>query len=201
MDIAYTLPQTDNSDAQTNMYDGLAYVRLNSLGAYLLNITQTYTPPQRLLTKPPSLSTESLFIITDPKDTNSDMFFAPYATKIGENRYKTDYNTFLNGCLNAYELQHKINNFKEVLDGTPLPENWTEFFDTLQKKSNPFDTPEANKVISIAKTQTELIKLIVQDPILSKLVIKAEFHHLIIPQKNIAKVKQRLREFGYLWED
>ena len=81
-----------------------------------------------------------------------------------------------------------------------MPENWTEFFDTLQKKSNPFDIPEANKVISIAKTQPELIKLIVQDPILSKLVIKAEYHHLIIPQKNIAKVKQRLREFGYLWE-
>lgn len=200
MDIAYTLPQTDSSDNQTNIYDGLAYVRFNSLGAYLFNITQTYTPPQRLLANPPSLSTESLFITTDPKDVTSDIFFAPYANKIGENRYKTDYNTFLNGCLNAHELQNKIDNFKEVLDGTPLPENWIEFFDTLQKKSNPFDIPEANKVISIAKTQPELIKLIVQDPILSKLVIKAEYHHLIIPQKNIAKVKQRLREFGYLWE-
>lgn len=200
IDIAYSTPPVDAQSAQVDSYDGLTHVRINALGAYLFGFVSDYSPPQQQLTNPPFLSAESLFIATDPKDATSDIFFAPYTAKIGENRYKTDYTIFLNGCTTPSELRAKINNFKELVMDMPLPTIWSHFLDELEKKATPFDTPEANKVVSISKSQPELIKLIVQDPILSKLVIKAEYHHLIIPQHNIAKFKQRLRNFGYLWD-
>ena len=200
IDIAYSVPPIDAQSTQINIYDGITYIRLNPLGAYLFGFVSDYKPPKQQLTNPPSLSSESLFITTDSKDVTSDIFFAPYTTKIGENRYKTNYAIFLNGCTTASELRAKINNFKELVIDAPLPTIWSDFLSELEKKAAPFDTPETNKVVSISKSQPELIKLIVQDPILSKLVIKAEYHHLIIPQRNIAKFKQRLIDFGYLWD-
>ena len=46
--------------------------------------------------------------------------------------------------------------------------------------------------------QLELIRLVAQDPVVKTLVIKAEGYLVLVPKGNMAALKRRLQEFGYL---
>jgi len=40
--------------------------------------------------------------------------------------------------------------------------------------------------------------LIVQDPVIKKLVLKAELFHILVSKENLSKFKSRMKELGYL---
>jgi hypothetical protein len=53
-------------------------------------------------------------------------------------------------------------------------------------------------IFKIPEGRQELLQLIAQDPVIKKLVAKAEGYLLIVPNKHLAELRRRLAEFGYM---
>jgi len=178
-------------------YDGLKYVRLNSLGAYVSGQQTRYDAPEEISHSKIELSADSLTIISDKNDTTATIILEPYTEKVTPNRFKTDFSIFLKGISDKKELADKIKLFKQTVT-EDLPPNWVTFFDQLQQKIDPLAKVSSMVVYKIPADNPELIKLIARDAKLKSLCFKAEGYHIIVEKKKLANFKARLREFGYL---
>jgi hypothetical protein len=79
-----------------------------------------------------------------------------------------------------------------------LPKNWQEFFITLDKKINPLTAVNEVLVFKIPSGDPELVKLLIQNQEIKKLLIKAEDYQIIVLQKDYATLRNKLKSFGYL---
>lgn len=178
-------------------YDGLKYIRLNSLGAYVSGQRTRYEAPEEISHSKIELSPDSLTIISDKNDTTAAIVLEPYTEKVTPNRFKTDFSIFLNGISDKKELADKIRLFKQSVT-EELPPNWITFFDQLHQKIDPLAKVPSMVVYQIPADNPELIKLIARDAKLKNLCFKAEGYHILVEKKKLAAFKARLREFGYL---
>lgn len=197
VEIAYNQPDTTLAvDTYFSPYDGLQYVKLTELGAYVVGKQQTYKIPEEAETTPLTLSEDSLMILSDETDKSADVVLRNFAHKVGMNRYQTDATTFLEGCTSKKSIQEKIALFQETVTDK-LPSNWKAFFDELLENINPLKNVSKNYTLfQIPSNNRTLIQLIAQDPILKKLILKGEGFHIFVSKANLPNFKKRLKEFG-----
>ncbi|MEM9849081.1 MAG: hypothetical protein AAF847_14445 [Bacteroidota bacterium] len=197
VDIAYNESNVETLGQNTfSPYDDLKYVRLTSLGAYVVGTADTYVPPKGAAGLEILLSADSLTMIVDEKDEVADTMLDPYAERISPTRFQTDYRIFLKECRSKKELDGKIKLFQQFISND-LPKNWEDFFNELRRKIDPFDEVKNLRIFKIPTDNDKLIKLVARDAKLKKLVIKAEGYHLLIEKGNMSTFKKRLQEFGY----
>ena len=198
LDIGY-----DEVDAEVvgqtcdSPYEGLRYIRLTNLGAYVAGKNTEYQLPDEIGKSSIELSSDSLTIISDENDPTAAVVLEPYTEKVSPNRFRTDFPTFLSGIANKKELADKITLFKQTVTAD-LPPNWQTFFKELERKIDPFGKVTNIKIFKIPTDNPDLIKLIARDATLKKLCFKAEGYHILVAKDKIARFKKRLREFGYL---
>jgi len=198
LDIAYNHPiKKEEENVFPKLYESVQYVRLNKLGAYILGKTNSYELPEQLTNSSIELSTDTLTITIDPKDTIAPISLAPFTVKVSPNRFNTDFSIFLKGVKNKSDLENKIKLFVASLS-VEIPENWNDFFEELRAKINPLTLIEDTFVFQIPTNNKELLKLIAQDKKLSNLCDKAEAYQILVSKKNLNKFKSRLEDFGYL---
>ena len=197
VEIAYNPPDTKSIvDTYFSAYDGLQYVRLTELGAYVSSEYRTYTPPKEAEARPLVLSEDSLMILSDEEDTSSDILLQNFTQKVGANRYQTDAAIFLKGMKFEDEIQEKIDLFKQTVTDE-WPNNWKAFFEGLVKNINPFkDVSQEYVLLQIPPDNRQLIQLIAQDSLLKKWVLKGEQFHIFVSKANLTKFRNRLKEFG-----
>jgi len=199
VEIAYNAPDTDQIGGTCfSPYDGLQYVRLTDLGAYVFGKTKEYTKPVNVQKVPLILSKDSLMILSDETDSTADILLQNYTQRVGANRYQTDAAAFLKDCKAKGDLQNKINLFKQTVTDK-LPPNWNAFFEGLLANINPLKKVTSSYVLmQIPDDKRELMRLIAQDTILKKYALKAENFHILVKKTDLAKFKNRLKEFGFL---
>lgn len=198
IDIAYNDPIFDKQ--ATPLYNGIQYVRLNALGAYLLGIADNYETPELKVIPNPILSPEKLSITAHPDDKTATILLAPYTNKAtDQNVYITNYGIFMHDCSNLNQLENKIASFKNILKNIEIPNNWQQFFTTILAQSNAFQEASSHRLIQIPAENTTLTRLIARDAELKKYIIKAENYYIIVFSKNESAVKKRLKELGYFW--
>jgi hypothetical protein len=127
----------------------------------------------------------------------TDSLLGTYADKIGSNRYAVSNETFLKNINSKKELKIKIDIFKQIIN-TDLPANWKTFFSILDKKIHPLTPIAEVLVFKIPNDDPELIKLLIQNPSIKKLLIKAEDYQIIVSKKDYPTLKTKLKTFGYL---
>ena len=139
VEIAYNTPDTSEIiDTYYSPYDGLQYVKITDLGAYVSSNYKTdYTPPQTVEKTPLVLSEDSLMILSDETDVTADILLKNYTEKVGPNRYQTDPSIFLKDCRSVEDIQNKVDLFQQTVSNE-LPANWKAFFDTLLSNTDPF---------------------------------------------------------------
>lgn len=197
VDIAYNEVEEYEEYEFSSDYQGLKYIRLNKLGAYVTSMGGKYEMPQSLTQSSIQLSKDSLTILIDENDTIAPVILEPYTQQVSANRFRTDYGFFLKGVKSNSDLESKIKLFKQSIK-TDLPHNWTAFFTDLRKKVNPLQRKDTVKVFEIPTDNKELLRLIAKDRLLQKLCFKAEGYQIIIKDKDYNRFKKRLQEFGYL---
>ncbi|MFK7906439.1 MAG: hypothetical protein AB8B69_15010 [Chitinophagales bacterium] len=199
VEIAYNAPDTDQIGGTCfSPYDGLQYVRLTDLGAYVLGKTKEYTKPINVQKVPLILSKDSLMILSDETDSTADILLQNYTQRVGANRYQTDAAIFLKNCKSKTDLQNKISLFKQTVTDK-LPPNWNAFFEGLLANINPLKkVTNSYLLMQIPADNKELVRLIAQDAILKKYVLKAENFHILVKKTDLVKFKNRLKEFGFL---
>ena len=178
-------------------FDGLRYIRLTDLGAYVAGKRTRYDAPEEISHSTIELSKDSLTIISDKNDPTASIILEPYTEKVTPNRFRTDFAIFLKGIANKKELGDKIKLFKQSVTDE-LPPNWQTFFTQLNQKIDPLEAILGVSIFQIPEDNPELIKLIARDAKLKSLCFKAEGYHILVPKKKLAQFKARLREFGYL---
>ncbi|MDI6792133.1 MAG: hypothetical protein QME81_04610 [bacterium] len=199
VDIAYNLPQNDLFQEKTNEYlsvfDGLQYIRLTKLGAYISGLTEKYEVKFEEEKANIILDERRLIINIEGKDILKTLALERIADKIADNHYRVDYNSFLKECYSKKDITQKVKFFKDEISSKP-PEVWQDFLDDILKKINPL-TPEKTMAVYKLTPDQELISLVAKDEILRKHIFKAEDYRIVIEASNVKKVKKRLGEFGY----
>ncbi|MDM8538617.1 hypothetical protein QUF70_17825, partial [Desulfobacterales bacterium HSG17] len=200
LDIAYDSPKNEVFQEKMNPYlsifDSLKYVRLTSLGAYLLGLSEDYDVKFEVKEAKVSLDDQRLIINLDKPDTLKTLVLDKIADKITDTCFAVNYNSFLKSCVSKEDIRQKIRLFREKISSAPPP-IWKEFINEIMNKINPMTEEKSMKVYKL-KPNDELISLIAKDEVLKKYILKAEDFHIIINSKHLRHVKARLEEFGYL---
>ncbi len=197
VEIAYSTPKTDSLVRDYfSPYDGLKFVKLTELGAYVIGKRKQYTQAPETKQIPLVLSEDSLMIISDETDLTADILLKNYSQKVGSNRYKTDYSSFLQGTHSEKDVKNKIKLFQKIVNNK-LPANWKAFFDSLTNNMNSLtDVSNQYSLLKISPSNKKIIHLIAQDTELKKYVRKAEGFHILVKKSDLTKFKTRLKEFG-----
>lgn len=199
VDIAYNYPKNERIQKKEMEYlsafDGLQYIRLTPLGAYITGLTKDYAFKAEMESANFVLDDKRLLINLDGKDRLKAILLERFADKISENCYKVTSGSFLKSCVTLKEIEGRIKLFKKQVSAKP-PRIWEDFLNDILDKIDPL-IPEPDLLVFRLKEHPELIELMARDEIMQKLILKAEGYHVLIPSKNLYKVKKRLEAFGY----
>ncbi|MBF0389446.1 MAG: hypothetical protein HQK71_05000 [Desulfamplus sp.] len=199
VDIAYNYPSNQSYQVPNKkyltLYDGLKYVRLTKLGAYLLGITDKYEAKITKEDADITLDDNRLMLRIEGSDPFKEMLLEKLSEKVHANNYKLTYSSFLKDCITIKDVEQKIKLFKKHISSKPS-EIWQTFFKDVRDKINPL-TPKTSLVVYEIQPNSELVNLIAKDAVLRKYILKAEKYHIVLDTANRAKVKKRLEEFGF----
>lgn len=199
VDLAYNLPENpmvqEAGKKYLSVFDGLRYIRLNPLGAYLIGVAETYAAQIEEERAELLLDDKRLIVAIEGKDRLKTLVLEKIADKISDKCYKVNYQSFLKECTSKADIERKIELFYTQVAAKP-PHIWQEFLDEVSQKINPL-TPKQTMTVYKLNQNKELIHLIARDEVLKKYLFKAEDYHIVIDSKHIGKVKKRLEEFGY----
>lgn len=179
-------------------YDGVRFIRLTPLGAYVFGYTDEYesdvTQPFEL-----GLSDDVLSILLTAGDMElASRAIASFARPVGNKRFQTNADMFLQDCNTAKDLKQKIDLFSTLFPGD-LPANWQTFFRELSQKANPL-TEEEFQVFSINPNDQKLLQLLAQDEQIREICSKAEGYRILVRIKDFKRLQKLLRAYGYLVE-
>ncbi|HLC16506.1 MAG TPA: hypothetical protein VJL89_09810 [Thermodesulfovibrionia bacterium] len=199
LDIAYRAPKNPlfqlKDKEYLSVFDGLEYIRLTELGAYIFGLTQTYEVKIKEEKAKATLDEQRLILTLDKTDLLKSMILDQIADKISDTCYKVSYQSFLRECRSDKELKNKIQLFKQTIS-SELPSVWKAFFDELNNRVNPLNEVQGMVVYKL-KEDRELAELMARDEVLKKYILKAENYHIVVSEKDKAKVLRRLEEFGF----
>ena len=182
-----------------SVYDGLKYIRVTELGAYVFNHTKAYSG---VIKRPFTLALDedSLSILLTDGDTGlASKAISSFAKPVGGNRFTTNASLFLENCKTEDDLTHKISIFTSIFPGD-LPANWSAFFSDISLKANPLKPTAEYHIFHVSENNKQLLHLLARDEELKKICIKAEKFHILVHYTNLTKLKNILRSYGYLIE-
>lgn len=198
IDIAYTKPENDTIRSVKrpyfSEYDGLEYIRLSELGAYVLGKTSTFDYRSKLNAEI-TLDDQRLIANIKGFDPAKQMVLEKMGEMIHDGCYRMNYQTFLKGCRSTKDIDFKIELFDQHISDNP-PDNWKNFIHDITAKKNPL-IKKGNMCVFKLKDNQELIDLIAQDELLRKVILIAEDYHIIVLDYNVIMVQRRLEEFGF----
>ena len=199
LDVAYDVPENpllqERDNPYLSLFDGVHYVRLTPLGAYILGLKKKYDAVVQEEIANVLLDDKRLIMTMEGRDPLKAMVIEKLADQISENCYKVNYQSFLKECSTKKDIKQKITMFKDHVSEKPPP-IWQEFLDDVESKINPLVSKQKMKVFKLKQSQ-DLIALMARDDVLKQYIRKAEEYHIVIEESNISKVKKRLEEFGY----
>ena len=201
LEMAYNYPDFGEFPKTFNSgFDELQYVRLTSLGAYILGLSDVYEPADGLhKNNKLKLSEESLMILVEGDATVFEIMLAKFAEKAGANRFKVSQAHFLKDCSSHNDIVKKIMLFKKTIV-EKLPVFWEMQFTTWQLNSLKIGEDITTKLFKIPPNEKDLQRLIAQDEVLKKIILKAEQFYILVQSGNVTKFKTRMKELGYLVE-
>ncbi len=200
VDIAYNLPENpilqEKEHKYLSVFDGLQFVRLTRLGAFVLGLTKEYTMEGIEEQKANLILDEGrLLIHIEGEDMLKRLALEKIGEKMSNAHYRVDYNSFLKECFCEKDIQQKITLFKDYISSKP-PQIWQDFLDGILKKINPLTIEQEVTVYKLTPDKA-LISLIATDELLKKYILKAEDYRILIKAVHINKIKKRLGELGY----
>lgn len=177
-------------------YNGLRFVRLNPLGAYVTGILGEYSSSNRRKISRIVLSKTDLIATVSNGNDMKYFFLRSIGKEISPCAFHIDYASFLKKCNFAQDVETKIATFTRLVEN-PLPENWRQFLAHVKNRINPFKSHQEMVVITLPHDE-ELFAILITDTYLRKTVLKVEDHRIAVPRHALKQVVSKLRKYGYL---
>ena len=196
LEVAYHVPA-----GVTPIYGCLDYIRLTKLGEYAFNQTEEYNAPG--IHKPTEyfeMDDERLIIRAiqiDGKNPYENML-QNVAENIGAHRYRITIKTFMDGCSNQEDLDHKWNFITNNICDKPSA-IWQELYADAKRRCLPLmNAGIGYSLKKIKEDNYELMHIMTTDKYIREHIIRAERNHVLIETKCMEKVKATLRKYGYI---
>jgi len=206
IDIAYIHPSgsrenytdlwgTDDFDFLSR-YDGLKYFRLTPLGAYCLELTNTYTAADLEIRPVFKVLPNLEIVITDHSITASDLLvLEQYAKKFSDNTWQLNQDKLLI-AIAAGHVVSEIQAFLQSGCGHPLPETVIQLLKDIQQKTESLQAKGTGRLIECV--DVSLAVLIANDSRTKKYCLLAGEKSLIVPLELESKFRSALQKLGYI---
>ncbi len=209
IDVAYIHPDGALSDCRglwgwgmddtkfLSRYDGLTHIRINALGAFAMEMTDTYDAgPQKnraVLTVLPNHDV----VVTDAQSLSpaDKLFLEKSCKKKSSAVWKLTTRTLLEAAQNGTTIE-EIRAFLESRSAQPIPGTVTTLLDDTKKRSNGFEY--AGRTHLVACKETVVQKLVTTDAKLSKLCRPAGENHIVILPGKEKQFMTALLRLGYI---
>jgi hypothetical protein len=208
LDLLYTPPEEASLVARysrymhfetpyLSLYDGLRYLRINNLGAYLLGQVRAYVPAVQPQAGLFTISPELEVSLARPGDLtpNDEHLLSLIAAPLGRGRYRLE--TPL--VLSAVEAGHDWAELADFLNGRhagPPPPALTAWLERLQAKSQSFSNGGTALLVKV--NDEALLELALADPVLQKLCSPLDRRALVVPAAKEKAFRARLKELEYI---
>jgi hypothetical protein len=200
MEIAYDGVDTEEFPITfSSEYDNLRYMRLTPLGAYILGLSDHYTPTHEHTKNKMTLQEDSLMILTEGDIAVHELTLAKFAEKAGGNRFKVTASLFLKDCHSHESIGNKITLFRQIVR-EKLPAFWETQFQTWLSNAVKLQEDITTKLFKIPANDKNLQRIIVTDDVLKKIILKAEKFYILVPSSKVSIFKSRMKELGYVIE-
>ena len=206
IDIAYTRPAGVRSDYTGfwgaddleffSRYDGLQYLRLNSLGAYCLGLTDTYTlAPQEHRPTVRVLPNRDV-VITDLEAAAGEMLILSlYAEKSSERVWRLEQAKMLAAVESGRDLK-ELRELLQTRSENELPDVIARFLEDVEERSRRVLDRGMARLIECADKDTA--QLLAHDPRVKRYCMAAGERHIVVSAENEAAFRKGLRQLGYI---
>ena len=204
VDIAYTRPEnarldfTDMSGADSHSYlsryDGLRYFRVNPLGAYCLELTDSYTP-----TRPEVRAALSVYPdrriqrVRGTLGQDEILLLETYANRESTDVWRLDGTRILL----AIEAGRDIGELREFMagrDDQELPERVDGFLRQTERAAHALAPRGAAAMFECADAET--LARLMEDKTVGGLCLPAGERHLVVPEKSVAAFRKAVHRMG-----
>jgi hypothetical protein len=205
IDVAYSLPygaRVDYSDFWgvdefefLSRYDGLRYLRLNDLGAYCLDLSETYTP--RVVDRAPlfEIVADLNLVLLRPTEPAEQLQLEQIATPLSDDRWRLNAKMILKRGADADE-RGRIREFIESsLEGDP-PAELRELLDSVDARASAL--VDAGPARLIQCSDPALAAMLSSDPATAAHCNRAGERQLCVPEKRLAAFRKGLAKLGFV---
>lgn len=199
LDLAYDSTETSKIGGEgcLTIYDGLRAIRLTALGALITeqrSLAELATPETVVACE---LDVNRPFIQCSGPKQLAEVMLQPFARRVAPHRYRFDEVRFLKGCETRMDLETKIQRFNRII-GKGLPPYWETVFSDMLSKTGILKPAGEFTVFQIMVEDERAVEQLIGDRVLRSLIRLAEGRFVLVHRDDIAQLKQRLTELGYL---
>jgi hypothetical protein len=216
IEIAYTWPEETPHDFghvyglddydYLSRYDGLLGLRLTNLGAFVLGLTDAYSPPPVVAEQGPAVLKvlpNLDVVITDARRVmaNDRTFLERIGTATSQDVYRLSREQVLEAAeqgLSIEQMRAFLAN-KSGLSESELPQTVRVFFEDLQQRLGALR--EGGKMLVLEGDDPYLLTELANTPALRSVVRLATVDRqtvLLVPEDREATVRRQLRKLGYV---
>jgi hypothetical protein len=203
IDVAYVEPENARRDYKSmwgaedlsflSRYDGLLYFRLNALGAYVLELTHSYTPAgieaKASLNVLPSLQINATGLSLDEA-----LVLETWAEKESDTTWRLDRDKAFNVVENGGNLA-ELREFLVARDEQELPDTVVAFFVTTERNARALKQKGSALLIECANA--ELAELLATHERTKKLCLRAGDKHVVVKENDEEAFRKAAHLLGY----
>jgi hypothetical protein len=207
VDIAHIPPEHARDDYWENWgaddlnclsrYDGLNFFRITALGAYTLDIAETYTPTPRESCPALTVLPNRDIVIQDASAFSSAdaLFLERIAVKSGDHTWALDKMRLLDALENGIRAE-EIHGFLDAMSQAPVPDNVRHFIDDTIQRASRVSWEGTAEIFRTADEATAL--LIAHDSAAKSLCYLAGPKRLAVPSRSVTAFRRALRQLGFV---
>ncbi len=202
LDLLYTYPQDAPprdyyyDPGQLSRYDGLRFVRVNNLGAYLFGQADRYAPAYPHERPLLVIGSDLEVAITEPEQftSNARSLLEQMALPLTKNSYRLDRTRLLSALEAGYDLECLVD-FLHRRHVGPVPGEVLPWLEEVRQRIGAFQ--QAGPARLIRTRSAEQANLALADPVLGRFCRRVEDRLLVIPANKEQSFRARLKELGY----
>ncbi len=208
IDVAYALPQNMRQNDYTeyyyagyfdflSRYDGLVCFRLNGLGAYCLDLTQSYAPAPRQQTASAAirvLANREILITAGKLSGSETMLLETYTEKVSDLVWRLHEGKMLTAIENGHDIR-ELSWLLASGSASPLPEIVTRFLHEFEAKASKLT--RRGLAVLIECSDPNLLMLITHDPRTRNLCHSAGDRFVVVPVESETAFRKALRQMGH----
>ena len=195
-DVALDLSRTDE---EKSYVEPVRYVRFNAMARFVFGLDNempTLAKAQSNIADDFKLSDDHLVIHVKHNSRFAGML-TEYAERLTPTLWRVTHATFMRNCASMTDMTQKIETFKKNFCPNP-PQNWLDFFSDFASRIKVMEqSKKTYAVFNVPKNRTDIQRLILSDPILSQLAVRAEGYLVLVESLNLQKFRKRFEALGY----